>query len=209
MVALAGLVGILDTLEHTVCVHQDLLASETNRWLASVFVNSPYWGKAAGFGSLAYFLGQRYFFGAGTSAQNGTVGTILFQGVDADLYSVHNSTRPGPGTNQICNSPYAMEFSSAHYYGVGSDSVPIASNLTDSRESQNISIFHLPTDLSSVVYFNNSFTSSNRAEISTCGGGTQAIQVRSNHLTLGIPFSVENRTVTIPYTFPVSENCTY
>ena len=209
VVALTGLSGSWNPLEHTVCAHQALLANETNRWLADVLINSPYGGHAYGMGSMPYFMGKQFDLGVGTSSTNGTAIAAFTEGVSVDLFSVHNATVWGLAANAPCSAAYAVVFTSVDGYGTTAGSIPLPSNISDIGESDHVAVYNMTGNPTHDLQINNSFTVANEADLSTCFESTQTVPVRSTYLTLGIPFDFGNRTVTVPYVFPISQNFTY
>lgn len=197
VLSITGLSGNWNPLEHTVCVNGVLVAHETNRWLPVVLVNSPYSGRAYGQSE-----------GVGVTVSNGTAGAAFVEAINASLYSLHNSSAWGPGVNHPCNRPSAVDLQ-FHLYGVASVTLSTISNLTDAGETSNISVFNTPSNLSTVAFFNNSFTAANAGEVSTFGEVALVLPFQSNYLTIGIPFEVDNRTVTVPYVIPFAEDFTY
>jgi len=212
-------VGGWAPLLHWVCVNGQLVSHQVDRWIPSVFVNSPYGGEATGMGMMAWDFpgawngpppppGHTFKWGWGTNASNGKAGTIFFI-VNASLYRVHNSTAWGPGANDRCKVPYAVDLESPTRYGGLSDAIPTPSDLSDAGEVDNISIVNTPANLSTVVYFNNSFTTPNAQSVTTCGSSTQILPFESNFLVIGIPFGVDNRTIIMPFTLPFTESFNY
>ena len=200
MLALTGVSGSWTPLEHTVCADGAMVAQETDRWLPFVLVNSPYGGAGSGAGGPSAI--------SGITIYNGTAGANFLQAVDASLYLADNSSAWGTGTNHPCNRHFNVALG-YHLYGSEGVILPTTSNLTDFGEVNNFSLSNASSDLNDLAFFNNSFTVANTGEITTCREASRNLPIRSDYLSIGIPFEVGNRTLTVPYTLPFPQNFTY
>ncbi len=197
VVSLFGLSGNWTPFEHTVCNTGSILSNEPDRFFPSVFANSPYGGSADGQSGAS-----------GVIVDNGTAGAVFQERVNASLYSAHNSSSWGPGVNDPCEGPMALVLQ-VDIIGAGTVLVPTVSNLTDAGEATNVSAGDTPLNLSTLAFFNNSFTGANAATISTCGGGALELPDQTAHLKVGIPFDVHGQTVVVPYELHALETFSY
>ncbi|MGP8077824.1 MAG: hypothetical protein ACLQC7_05470 [Thermoplasmata archaeon] len=209
MMALTGLSGSWTPFEHTVCGREALLSHEDRRYIPAFFLNSPYGGRAFGLSQIPWPIQPGVTIGVGGPTSNGTVITDFVGGVNVSLYQLQNFTNLGLGINEPCRAYYGVELQLPHLNRSIETWIPTASNLTDAGEVDNFSILSTPDNQSTVAFFNNSFSVWNADSVSTCGGVAQTIPVKSSSLTIGIPFTVGGRTLTIPYILPFAQNFTY
>jgi hypothetical protein len=212
-------VGSWAPLAHWTCQDQALVAHETDRWIPTVLVNSPYLGSASGNGSMDWAFpgawngpppppGHMLRIGWGTSAKNGTAATALFT-ANASLYQLGNVTQWGPGANVRCAQPFAIAFQSPTTYAATTSRIHTQSNLSDLGEADNVSAYDSPSNVSRLAFINNSFSFSNSENISTCGGPVLTRPFQSSFLTIDVPFTVAGRTIALPYVLPFTESFNY
>lgn len=206
-------------LAHWECRDQNLVSHEVNRWIPAVLVNSPYMGYGSGEGLMNWTFpgawngpppppGHILRTGWGTSTKNGTAATALFT-VNASLYQLGNVTQWGPGANVRCTQPFAVVFQSPTLYGSTSAIIHTQTNLSDAGEADNVSAHDDPSNVSSAVFINNSFSQANSEDISTCNGPSLTRPFQSSFLTINVPFTVAGRTIAPPYVLPFTESFNY
>jgi len=152
--------------------------------------------------------GETFMTGWGTNASNGTASAVLFT-VSAEAYATENTTVWGPGSNVHCSSEYDVELESPTTYGATSTWISTPSNLTDAGEANNVSVYAELSSVSSQVFFSNGFSQSNAQSISTCGGSVLTLPVRSNFLTIRIPFVIGGQSTLLAYSLPFEEEYNY
>lgn len=212
-------VGSWAPLAHWTCQDQALVAHETDRWIPTVLVNSPYLGSASGNGSMNWTFpgawngppppsGHILRTGWGTSAKNGTAAAALFT-ANASLYQLGNETQWGPGANVRCTQPFAVAFQSPTIYAATTARIHTQSNLSDVGEADNASAYASPSNVSRVAFINNSFSQANSQNISTCGAPALTRPFQSDFLTVDIPFTIDGQTIALPYVLPFTESFNY
>jgi hypothetical protein len=139
---------------------------------------------------------------------NGTAGTVAFL-ANVSLFQVHNETVWGPGQNVHCTSPYAVIRLPPPANGAISSVIPTPSRLSDVNESDNVSILHTPSNLSTVFYFDNGFSSPNMAPVTTCGAAGENLSSTSTRLSAGVPFNISGHVVVTPLTLNFAQKFWY
>jgi len=197
LIALAAMSGRIDPFVHTQCEKQ-LVATEPNRWIPAVLINSPYGGRGTGQGQ-----------GSGTTVLNGTAAAVMMEGAEAELFTTHNASVVGVGPDSPCTRLYLVALVDQNYYGVTAGLIATASNLTDRGEAGTLDVFGDTSNLSKVVYFSNAFGTANTPNVTTCGGGATSRSVLSYHDSIDIPFEVTGTQVIGPYQMTWAQTFTY
>ncbi len=201
---------------HWTCVQQDRVAQGTT-FVPLVLVNSPFGGNATGVGVVppSFPGGFGYptdWSAEDTSAENGTA-SGTFNEVNVSIYQVKSTLVLGPGTNSRCSQTILVVPTPPPISGSFSGfPVAVPSNLTDRGEASTWS----PTSCEGCggllpLYFNNSFSGTNEASISTCNTSAKSILLNPNSesLSVSIGFSWNGRNFTAPMTLPFIESYRY
>jgi hypothetical protein len=203
---------------HWTCQSQSEVYSATDAWLPVVFVNSPFGGTASGTGWMPWTFpgagngpppGPGAKVSWGTSAHNGTAYGAFFE-VSMGVYQVRNVIALGPGANNKCSAPTQLELLPPAQYGGTATPITLPGNLSDAGEASNATLFLGSADpVKSPVIFNNSFTTSNSPDISTCGVGGKTFTVDTRGLRVQIMLNISGATELFPYDFPFSSELNY
>jgi hypothetical protein len=214
VLALGGLSGSWNLLEHTICADQGQVSLEYF-FLPALLVNSPYGGLAWGNGSMAASFpggpGYPTYPGAyGGGSSNGTVGEVWFS-VNLSIHGQANETEIGPGPSRDCTRPFSV-FPVPAYLGrgFGGWEIQVPSNLTDMGEatSANFSGLFEGNPLSPI--WNNGFTSSNAPNVSTCTNSTPLnLLIQVPGPSVQIPFSESGNPLVTSYILPFTESFHY
>jgi hypothetical protein len=211
VVALFGFTGSWSRLEHAVCEDRGQVADEFF-FLPAVLVNSPYGGQGWGNGTIpaGFPAGPGYpDRGAtlGIASPNGTASAAFF-GVNLSFDRLANGTSWGVGPDSRCSEAFSVTPVYVRGHGIGGLTVPVPSNITQRGEATSMNFSSFTGQPGSPIW-NNSFWSSNTANITTCASSRMDRNLTAPQLPIEIPFSYSGVHYRLQFTLPFVQSYHY
>jgi len=200
---------------HWKCVSIREVSTQTI-WAPLSLANSPYGGSvfvnattpSGPFGSATPGLH------VGGGELNGSVWGGLWQ-VIANVTELENRLVWGPGSNARCTAPFGVTLLTAGPPQVYTGEIfnwiggPLfgPNSTTDYSEPTSYNLSASINDSS--LYFSNGFHTPNAPTVSTCGQPARQVTVQSLQFTVWIPYSLDGRNYTAPFTMPSDQTFDY